>query len=91
MLRKILQYVPFFLPFVGYAIYVIVARVSGRDASWRGAPWLWLTAAGLALTVVALLAFWALEPRTGTEGDYVPPRFEDGRVQPGQVVPSEGQ
>jgi hypothetical protein len=91
VLRKILQYLPFFLPFIGYAVYVIVARASGRDASWRGAPWLWLTAGGLFLTVVALLAFWALEPRTGTEGDYVPPRLEDGRVQPGQVVPSEGE
>jgi len=91
VLRKILQYVPFFLPFIGYGIYVIVARFTGRDASWRGAPWLWLTAAGLFLTAVALIAFWALEPRAGTDGDYVPPRFEDGRVQPGRVVPSGDQ
>lgn len=91
MLRKILQYLPFFLPFIGYGIYVVVARVTGREATWRGAPWLWLTAAGLSLTVLALLAFWALEPRVGTKGDYVPPRVEDGRVLPGRVVPSGDQ
>ena len=91
MLRKILQYVPFFLPFIGYGIYVIVARVTGRDATWRGAPWLWLTAAGLILTALSLLAFWALEPRVGIGGDYVPPRFEGGRVQPGHIVPSGDQ
>ena len=91
MLRKILQYVPFFLPFIGYGIYVMVARLTGRDATWRSAPWLWLTAAGLFLTALALLAFWALEPRTGTDGDYVPPRFEDGRVEPARVVPSGDQ
>jgi len=91
VLRKTLQYVPFFLPFIGYAIYMILARVTGREATWRGAPWLWLTAAGLFFAALALLAFWALEPRAGIDGDYVPPRLEDGRVQPGQVVPSRDQ
>ncbi len=88
MLRKVLQYLPFFLPFIGYAIYVIAARATGRNATWRGAPWLWLTTIGLFLTVVALLGFWVLEPRGSTDGEYVPPRFEDGRIQPGQVIPS---
>ncbi|MDA0369389.1 MAG: DUF6111 family protein [Proteobacteria bacterium] len=89
MLRKILQYLPFLLPFIGYAIYIVVARFAGRDASWRGAPWLWLTGAGLIFTVIALLGFRALEPQRGTGGDYVPPRLEDGRVVPGQIVPDK--
>ena len=88
MLRKLLQYLPFFLPFIGYAIYVVIARASGRDASWRSAPWLWLTALGLLLTIFAFVGFWALDPGGDTGGTYVPPRLEDGRVVPGQIVPS---
>ena len=91
MLRKTLQYAPFFLPFLGYAIYMVVARVTGRGATWRGAPWLWLTAAGLFFTALALLAFWALEPRSGIDGDYIPPHLENGSVQPGRVSPKGDQ
>ncbi len=85
MVRKLIQYLPFFLPFIGYGAYVITARALGRDASWRSAPWLWLTSAGLALVVIGLLITWAIDDRSGTEGQYVPPRLEDGRIVPGHI------
>jgi hypothetical protein len=91
MTRQLLQYLPFLLPFVGYAAYIIVARSLGRSASWRTAPWLWLTTAGLVLVIAVLLVTWALDPREGIEGEYVPPRLEDGKIVPGHVVPKQGE
>jgi len=91
MVRKLLQYLPFFLPFIGYGVYVIAARALGREASWRSAPWLWLTTAGLALVVIGLLVTWAVDERTGIDGDYVPPRYEDGEIVPGRVEPRDAE
>lgn len=91
MFKKLLQFLPFFLPFIGYAAYVVVARILGKDASWRSAPWVWLTTAGLALVVASLLVVWALDPRSDIDGEYVPPSFEDGEIRPGRVVPRQEQ
>lgn len=83
MLRIILNYVlPFLLPFIGFFTYRYLVS-DGRELLQK-TPWFVLTAAGLALVIVSLFTL-ALTGGWDTEGDYRPPRLEDGRIVPGEV------
>ena len=83
MLRIIMHYVlPFLLPFIGFFTYRYL--VSDGRALLQKTPWFVLTAAGLALVIVSLFTL-ALTGGWDTEGEYAPPRLEDGRIVPGEV------
>ncbi|KAA5604640.1 hypothetical protein F1188_14585 [Roseospira marina] len=57
-----------------------LARVLARDV-----PWATLVIAGAVLTGVVTTALYVTQ-ETGAPGEvYVPPRFEDGRIIPGEV------
>ena len=88
MLRRAIAFLPFIAPFVLYAIYFLLvrrqARADGSSApSLAQAPWILLVIAGCVLLVASLVVFGVTE---GTEagGTYIPTRFEDGRIVPGQ-------
>ena len=83
MARIILFYIlPFLLPFIGFFSYrLLVTR--GRPLL-ENTPWFVLSAAGLGLVIVSLVTL-ALTGGWDRSGDYVPPRFEDGRIVPGEV------
>ena len=84
MLRILLQYVlPLALPFVVYLIY---ARLTHRAGGLAGAPLIGLTAAGVALTALSLAA-WTLLSGSEPGETYVPARFEDGELLPGETGP----
>jgi hypothetical protein len=86
VIRKLLYHVlPFLLPFIVYAFYVMMTRrARSRGELFDDTPWFWLTAAGLILSIVSVFVFWyfTAEPAGGT---YVPPRLEDGQVVPGRI------
>ncbi|ANK81066.1 DUF6111 family protein [Minwuia thermotolerans] len=87
MRRFIIHVVPFLLPFVLYGIYWLIAK-RRENKGLTMVPWLWLTASGLALSVItmAVLAFMM-----GSEpgGEYIPPRYEDGVIKPAETRPAE--
>jgi hypothetical protein len=70
----------FALPFVAYALYLLL---QGRTDGPRSHPWTPLVIAGL-LLVAASFLIWGL-----TEGEpvgvYVAPHLEHGKVVPGRV------
>ena len=82
MIRIILQIViPLLLPTVAYILWARYAR--GRRAEdLRRGPWLWLIGAGVAL-VGASAALWVALEDQPPGSEYVPPRFEDGKLIPG--------
>lgn len=90
MLRILLiQLLLFAIPFVVWALYVVAVqrRKLTSGGAFNDAPIVWLLGAGTAM-VAAGLVYLALT--TGTpagEGEYVPPRLENGRIVPGHVVP----
>jgi hypothetical protein len=88
MARIILFYIlPFLLPFIGFFTYrLLVTR--GRPLL-ENTPWFVLSTAGLGLVIVSLVTL-ALAGGWDHSGDYVPPRFEDGRIVPGEVRNPDG-
>jgi hypothetical protein len=86
MIRKLLLHgLPFLLPFVVYAFYVLMARrAERRGVQWRHAPWYWLTATGLGLSILSLVLAALLAPGSG-EGPYQPARVIDGQIVSGEA------
>ncbi|MEQ8388659.1 MAG: hypothetical protein RIE22_08095 [Alphaproteobacteria bacterium] len=96
MLRILLTYlVPLLLPTVIYFIWANRrARRLAADPEADAAremvptPWLLLATAGVVLLALTLGAM-ALLGGSGIEGEYHPPTFRDGRIEPGHVTPPE--
>ena len=92
-MRAFITYIlPLIAPFVLYFFWVVLSNrkkaateagaAKPRLADW---PWLSLAFAGLALTVVVLIAiayFGGDEPG----GQYQAPRLENGKIVPGRVI-----
>jgi hypothetical protein len=85
MLRFLFEYLlPLLLPLLVYSAYVALSR--GWTPGWLDqAPWVALTAGGVALLAVSL-ATWSLLSGSPPEEVYVPPHLEDGRVIPSTTV-----
>lgn len=84
-MARILLYnlVFFFLPFVGYGLYILATRRSlGSSADWsmRILGWLLLTGAGVMLIgLVLITTFGGASP----DLDYEPASLQDGQLVPG--------
>lgn len=86
MIRLVLTQLAFFLaPFAVYWVYLRV-RSAPPGTGWERDPVLVLAIAG---SVVSVLGFVLLTDfRTNAPNEnYIPPRFEDGRVIPGRFEP----
>ena len=83
MTRAILQeLVLFLLPFVAFALYLVIRRRNPLLwSSWSDQS-VWLVIAGLACVVISLVAAGLLADRQ--TGAYVPSHVERGRIVPGQ-------
>ena len=72
----------FFLPFVVFALFLILRRRNPlRLAAWSRST-VWLVIAGLACVIVAFIVTGLTSERQ--TGAFVPPHLEDGRLVPGQ-------
>ncbi len=80
---------PLLLPTLVYVLWLAATRRAALagPAPWQALPWVWLVGAGVALA--ALLLFIIGVHVGSPEGTYVPPRYIDGRVVPGHIVPAE--
>lgn len=83
MTRAILQeLVLFLLPFVAFALYLVIRRRNPLVWSHWSNQSVWLVIAGLAFVVISLVSAGLLADRQ--TGAYVPSHVENGRVVPGQ-------
>ena len=87
MARVLLLYVlPFALPSLVYLAWMWWRARRGLAPLDAKTPWVWLAAAGVALT--ALVAFLYDDAhRAAPGGLYEPPRLEGGKVVPGRTTP----
>ena len=83
MTRAVLQgLVLFVLPFIAFAVYLVIRRRNALLWSSWSAQSVWLTITGLAMVVISLIVTGiTAERRTG---DFVPTHIENGRVVPGR-------
>ena len=72
----------FFVPFVAFAIYLILRRKNPLAWSAWSDQALWLVISGLGLAILALI-FTGVTAERQT-GGYQPTRVENGRVIPGE-------
>lgn len=79
---------PLLLPTLLYLLWLLAAQRASlaAPAQWRALPWPWLVGIGLVL-VAAMLYFIGTRVGGEAQGVYVPPRYIDGRIVPGHVVP----
>ena len=90
MLREFLTlFLPLVLPTVLYLVWLRAVRWSeGAGAVWwRGMPWVWLIASGVALTALLLFVV-TVHFGTSVPGRYVPPHVEGGQIVPGYIEPA---
>lgn len=91
MLQEFLTlFVPLVLPTVLYLVWLRAVRWSNTAGAawWRGVPWVWLFAGGVALTALLLLVV-TVHFGTSVPGTYVPPHVENGRIVPGHIAPAQ--
>lgn len=83
MTRAIVQELALFLlPFIAFAIYLLIRRRNPLAwSSWSDQS-VWLVIAGLVFVIVSLVAAGLLGERQ--TGAFVPTHIEDGRVVPGR-------
>lgn len=88
MARIVLQYLlPLLLPFLIYLAWVALTR--GRRPGWLDdTPWVPLSTAGVVLLAASLVG-WSLSTGDEPGANYQPPRFEGGRVLPGEAVKAD--
>ncbi len=89
MLRRVLAFLPFVAPFVIYGIYYLMMRRralagGGTAPPLSEAPWMWLVIVGSVLLAISLVVF-AIYDGSDVGGSYIPSRFEDGRIVPGEI------
>jgi hypothetical protein len=91
MLRVLLTILPLLLPTALYLLWVTTLRPARNDAIfWRALPWIWLAGAGVALLAIVLFVV-TVHFGTPQEGNYVPPRWENGHIVPGHMERKSGQ
>ena len=80
----IVQLILFLLPFVGWAIFLLVTRglTATRSQYFIGPMPYWLAVAGLALSIAGFLTLGVTSERE--DGVYRPLVFEDGKLVPGE-------
>lgn len=89
MLRRAIAFLPFVAPFVIYGFYYLLMRRralagGGTAPPLSEAPWMWLVIVGCVLLAVSLVVF-AIYDGSDVGGSYIPSRFEDGRIVPGEI------
>ncbi len=83
MIRMLLTHgLLFFVPFIAYAVWVMVVHKAKGDKRFRDGPILWLSIFGIAL-VIASLVLLAETNRAPPGSQYRPAQVIDGEFVPG--------
>jgi hypothetical protein len=86
-MRVLLQYLlPLLLPaaiYIGW-LYFLGRHQQKRLPHWAEGPWFWLLLAGF-LLAASIAIYTGLTTGTKPGAEYVPPRYENGRVVPSET------
>jgi len=83
-MRVFLQYIlPILAPLAVYITWMVLRGKHKELPSWSEGPWFWLIVVGFVLGATSLIYF-GFSGLHDTGGEYIPPRYEDGRIVPPQ-------
>lgn len=82
MSRVLVELMPLALPFLLYGLYIWHLKRNGRDGP-KVTPWFWLAAIGMTLVIAGMIVGGLIFGEA--PGQYVPARFENGKIMPGRV------
>lgn len=85
MLRKLLPFLPFMLPFIIYAVWVIIAPRLNINSSWSNAPWFFLFIISILFFILTMISLSFIDG-SDIGLNYVSPFFENGKIVPGTFV-----
>jgi hypothetical protein len=81
-MRVFLQYIlPLITPIVLYVLWLVLRGRGKEMPNWNEGPWFWLIVVGFVFAAASLITF-GVTNLEGTEGEYVAPRYEDGKILP---------
>ena len=84
-MRIFLQYVlPIIAPAALYLLWLIMHGKGRKIPAFEDGPWFWLIVAGFLLAAASVITYGVTSGHD-PGADYVPPRYEDGKVIPAEV------
>ncbi len=78
----------FLIPFVIYGIYLLMVKRAGGEGTVKGRSVAITAIIGLVLMGGSFIVLWAVQDNP-KDGVYIPPRYEDGKLIEGQILPRE--
>lgn len=93
MTNFLAKFWPALIPVAIFLFWLLFLRkkVTERDKegipTWEARLWLWTLLASL--LIAGGIIVWTALSETPVKGQYVPPRYEDGKVIPGHVIPEQ--
>lgn len=96
MTKKFLTFVlPLIAPTIAYIMWIYFrrereeAQARGRRLPpWQEYPWVWLITIGAVLASATIVFFGTLGG-VGTDVEYRPARYENGKLIPGEIIDKE--
>ena len=87
MIRIVIENILLFLlPTLMYIAFMLLTRRStSAGALVNDAPLLWLFVAGATLVAATLIYYATTTPGGRPDQTYTPPRYKDGRIEPGEL------
>jgi len=86
-MRVFLQYIlPIIAPAAVYLLWLGLRGKGRKIPALEDGPWFWLIVVGFLLAAVSVITYGVTSGHDPSS-EYVPPRFEDGKVVPAQNRP----
>ncbi|MCW9034991.1 MAG: hypothetical protein OQK35_07700 [Alphaproteobacteria bacterium] len=81
-MRILLQYVlPILAPLIIYVTWLLLRGKGKKLPNWDEGLWFWLILLGLVFGMISLI-FFGVSGMEEKGGQYIAPRFEDGKILP---------
>jgi Family of unknown function (DUF6111) len=80
--------IPLLVPFIVYGLYLYYIKQAGGEATVQGRTVAMVTLVGLVLMSLSFIILYGFTERT-SDGVYVPPRYENGKLIDSQIIPQK--
>ncbi len=91
MVKLLFKFWPALTPLILYGIWFFFLRKKGKKddklSDKEAKLWIWTLVATLVIALVCILVMAVNMEQGDRDAEYVPPRYEDGKIVPSYIVP----